>query len=122
MDRELRESLELLGTERVLRRLANEYSHGIDLRDISRFMAIWHDDAVYELDDPTGGAFVGKESIRRLIEEVVWPSLIWSFHSNSTFQVEIEGHRAVAVSNGLYFGIPVEPDSKITTGTRFGKY
>lgn len=49
MDADARAALDLLLSESEITRLVHEYCHGIDKRDADRFMAVWAEDAVWQV-------------------------------------------------------------------------
>lgn len=53
MDADARAALDLLLTERDITRLVHEYCHGIDKRDEARFLAVWSEDAVWQVGADT---------------------------------------------------------------------
>jgi ketosteroid isomerase-like protein len=61
-----------------MQRLAADYSHGVDKRDMDRSLSVWHPDAVWEIAgrdaDAIAGVFTGHDEIRRGLE-TVWRRL-----------------------------------------------
>jgi gamma-hexachlorocyclohexane dehydrochlorinase len=62
-----------LESRTAIRDLVSDYCIGFDSRDIERFMAIWHEDAVWEIGPPFGN-FAGAASIRRAVLETLFPA------------------------------------------------
>jgi hypothetical protein len=62
-----------LESRAAIRDLVSDYCIGFDSRNIDRFMAIWHEDAVWEIGPPFG-SFSGAQSIRRAVEEILFPA------------------------------------------------
>jgi len=53
--------------------LVSDYCHGVDKRDLDRFLDIWHEDAVWEIGPPFGN-FAGKSEIKRALTDLIWPA------------------------------------------------
>ena len=68
----IEERLALLEATEQLRRLAHDYCHGLDKRDLHRFLAIWTADAVWALGGDTNPR--GHEEIGRTAAQAIWPS------------------------------------------------
>ncbi|MFC5380758.1 nuclear transport factor 2 family protein [Aquipuribacter nitratireducens] len=49
MDADARAAIDLLLSESQINRLVREYCHGVDKRDADRFMAVWAEDAVWQV-------------------------------------------------------------------------
>jgi ketosteroid isomerase-like protein len=96
--------LQLLEDESALRRLAYEYCHGLDKRNVERFLDVWHDDARW-ISGPLFGNFIGKEEIRRGLVETMWPAFKQLHHWTTNFVVDIDGDRAYGLSD-MYFAAP----------------
>jgi gamma-hexachlorocyclohexane dehydrochlorinase len=75
-----------LESRMALRDLVTDYCIGFDTRDIERFMAIWHDDAVWEIGAPFG-TFAGRDEIRRALTDVLFPAWRETHHLASNLRV-----------------------------------
>lgn len=53
MDADARAAVDLLLSESQITRLVHEYCHGIDARDSARFLALWSQDAVWQVGADT---------------------------------------------------------------------
>ena len=73
----------------AIHRLVSDYCHGCDKHDIERFMAIWHDDAVWEIGPPYGD-FHGGAQIRHAMEDLIWRELPETHHWTTNLVVEFE--------------------------------
>lgn len=92
---EMRIRIERLEAERQLERLAYEYNHGIDKRDIDRFLRVWHPDAEWV---PGPGLLVnGVEEIRQTVETGIWPAFSETHHWATNVVVDIDGDTATGV-------------------------
>jgi gamma-hexachlorocyclohexane dehydrochlorinase len=70
----------------AFRDLVTDYCIGFDTHDLDRFMAIWHEDAVWEIGPPFG-SFAGHAGIRRAVEEVLYPAWRETHHLTSNLRV-----------------------------------
>ncbi len=53
MDADARAAVDLLLSESEITRLVHEYCHGVDKRDPGRFVAVWSEDAVWQVGADT---------------------------------------------------------------------
>lgn len=88
--------LDELETREQLRRLCHDYSHGFDKRDLSRFLAIWHDDAVWVFGP--GQEVTGTDGIRGAAEQM-WEALAETHHWNANVVVDVDGDGATGVAD-----------------------
>lgn len=70
----------------AFRDLVTDYCIGFDTHDLDRFMAIWHEDATWEIGPPFG-TFAGQREIRRAVEEVLYPVWRETHHITSNLRV-----------------------------------
>ena len=70
--------------------LVSDYCHGFDKRDLTRFMAIWWPDAVWEIGPPFGD-FHGASEISRADTDILWPAWLQSSHYTTNLRAEFEG-------------------------------
>lgn len=83
----------------ALRDLVTDYCIGFDTRNVDRFMAIWHDDAVWEIGPPFG-TFSTHVGIRKAVEEVLLPVWRETHHLTSNLHVTFrDADRARGVCN-----------------------
>jgi hypothetical protein len=108
-DTDLARRLDVLEAHRAIERLVAEYCHGIDRREIERFVAIWHDDALYALG-PRIGDVRGREQIRRAATSRLWPQTKATHHwtVNLSLEVAAQDDRATGLCNALVVGRDVE--------------
>lgn len=59
--------------------LVADYCHGFDKRDWDRFLAIWWEDAVWEVGPPFG-SFDGHDGIAHAVKDILWPAWLASSH------------------------------------------
>jgi len=94
MGDELRQQLEALArrvdeleSRAALRDLVTDYCQGFDNHDWERFIAIWHEDAVWEIGPPFG-TFEGHAGIREAVMEILYPVWRETHHLTSNLRVE----------------------------------
>ena len=92
---DLETRIDRLESQFELHRLVSEYCHGVDKRDLNRFLDIWHEDAVWEIGPPFGN-FEGKDEVWRPLVEHIWPASRETHHWTTNLVVEIDGDRARA--------------------------
>jgi ketosteroid isomerase-like protein len=102
----LEERIDTLESRQAIARLLSEYAHGFDSRDIERFMAIWHDDAVYDLAE-FGGRREGVGGIREAVHEL-WAASPGTHHWMVNLAIDVEEHRATAACHALAFDVDAE--------------
>ena len=76
-----------LESRAALRDLVSDYCIGFDTRDIERFMAIWHEDAVWEIGPPFGN-FAGAKNIRRAVMDILFPAWRETHHLASNLVLQ----------------------------------
>lgn len=86
----MEQRLEALETRMALLDLTSDYCHGFDKRNLDRFMAIWWEDAVWEIGPPFGN-FEGHAGIRHAVLEILWPAWAMSTHYTTNLCVSPDG-------------------------------
>lgn len=67
----IEERMDELESRAAIQTLLADYCHGVDKRDLDRFLGVWHDDSVMSMGEPLGD-FRGIDEIRRMATEIVW--------------------------------------------------
>jgi hypothetical protein len=106
--RTLEGRVDALESQQAIARLVSEYSHGFDRREIDRFMAIWHDEAVYDLAE-FGGRREGLDAIRAAVHEL-WTASAAAHHwmVNLAVDVDVDEDRAAGACHALAFDVDAE--------------
>lgn len=94
----LEERLDRIESRTAIGDLVSSYAHGIDKRDIDRFMSVWHEGAEYLLGEVFGD-FRGLDEIRRACEEVLWNGVPDTWHITTNHLVELDGDRATGMAD-----------------------
>ena len=89
-NKELLERIDRLESQNVMNDLVSDYCHGFDKHDWDTFIAIWHEDAVWDIGAPFG-VFEGHEGIRRAVWEVLYPAWRESHHWVSNVRITFDG-------------------------------
>lgn len=76
--------------------LIYQYCHGLDRRELDRFMSIWAEDAVWEFDHPQIPAAVGREAIAGMVQ-MFWGGFPRMHHLSSNVLVSVEGDTGSAI-------------------------
>ena len=79
-----------LESRAVLRDLVTDYCRGFDSHDWEKFIAIWHEDAVWEIGPPFG-TFEGHAGIREAVMDVLYPLWHETHHLTSNLKLEFDG-------------------------------
>lgn len=89
---DLASRLDRVESELAIRRLAHEYCHGADKKDIDRWRAVWADDAVWVLggDRDAVGVVAICEAVRRQ-----WDAFEQMHHWTANLVVAIDGDTAI---------------------------
>lgn len=95
MSSTMEQRLEALETRMALVDLTSDYCHGFDKRDLDRFMAIWWEDAVWEIGPPFGN-FEGHAGIRHAVLDILWPAWAMSTHYTTNLRIAPEGPDAAS--------------------------
>ena len=70
----------------AFRDLVTDYCLGFDTHDWDRFIAIWHEDCVWDIG-PLFGSFSGHAGIRKAVFEVLYPLWRETHHLTSNLRV-----------------------------------
>ena len=70
----------------AFRDLVTDYCLGFDTHDWDSFIAIWHDDCVWDIGPPFG-RFTGHAGIRKAVYEVLYPVWRETHHLTSNLRV-----------------------------------
>jgi len=73
-------------------RLGAEYCHGLDGRDMDRFLRIWHPEAEWILGPDVRP--VGHAEIRELVSGGIWPAFSETHHWMSNLVIDVDGDTA----------------------------
>jgi uncharacterized protein (TIGR02246 family) len=84
----------------ALTRLVHDYCHAFDGRELDRFLALWHDDATWEM--LPGTVLEGHDGIRSATEGA-WASLPATRHLTSNHVVDLDGDSATGSAQVLAF-------------------
>ena len=85
-----------LESRAAMRDLVSDYCIGFDRHDWDRFIAIWHEDAVWAIGEPFGD-FVGHEGIREAVFDVLYPAWRETHHLTTNQRIEFsDADHAVA--------------------------
>jgi gamma-hexachlorocyclohexane dehydrochlorinase len=76
-----------LESRAAMRDLVSDYCIGFDGHDWDRFIAIWHEDAVWAIGDPFGD-FTGHEGIREAVFDVLYPAWRETHHLTTNLRIE----------------------------------
>jgi ketosteroid isomerase-like protein len=119
VDMDAEQRLDVVESELAIRRLAFEYCHGADKRDLARFVAVWAPDAVWSPAD--GIEARGLESISQVVQ-VQWRAFARYVHWTTNHVVAVSGDEAqgecdvavaVLLNNGRWYS---------SGGTYFDRY
>lgn len=93
----MEERLTLLEGHQQISRLIAEYCHGADKRQLDRFLAVWHEDAVWDVGT---AQFQGLAEIAEAIQRQ-WANLPTMTHwtSNLSIDLPLQAERAYAESD-----------------------
>lgn len=78
-----------LESRAALRDLVTDYCLGFDTHNWDQFIAIWHQDAVWEIGPPFG-TFAGHDGIREAVQDVLYPVWRETHHLASNLRVEFD--------------------------------
>jgi len=76
-----------LESRAAIRDLVSDYCSGFDQHDWERFIAIWHEDAVWAIGEPFGD-FVGHDGIHKAVFEVLYPAWRETHHLTTNLTLE----------------------------------
>jgi gamma-hexachlorocyclohexane dehydrochlorinase len=106
--RSLLARIDELESRSAIRDLVSDYCLGFDNHDWARFVAIWHEDAVWEIGPPFG-TFHGHAGIHKAVHEVLYPFWRESHHLATNLRVEFsDADHAHSVCNVDCMGASVE--------------
>ena len=74
----------------ALQDLVSDYCHGFDKRDWKRFLAIWWEDARWDIGPPFGD-FEGHTGIERATREILWESWDYTSHFTTNLVISFDG-------------------------------
>ncbi|WP_307504525.1 nuclear transport factor 2 family protein [Clavibacter sp. B3I6] len=83
--------LDRIESELAIRRLAAEYCHGADKRDLDRFLAVWAPDAVWRMGDEV--SYEGHEAIAEVVR-AQWTTFAQYVHWTTNHSIWIDGDHA----------------------------
>jgi 3-phenylpropionate/cinnamic acid dioxygenase small subunit len=86
---ELLRRVDELESRAALRDLVTDYCRGFDTQDWDRFIAIWHEDAVWEIGPPFG-TFEGHDGIREAVFDILYPVWRETHHLTSNLKLEFD--------------------------------
>ena len=75
--------------------LVSDYCLGFDKRDWERFLAIWWEDAVWEIGPPFG-TFVGHDGVTTAVKDILWPAWAQSTHYTTNLRLDFDGPDAAS--------------------------
>lgn len=78
-----------LESRAALRDLVTDYCIGFDNHDWERFIAIWHEDAVWEIGPPFG-TFTGHEGIREAVYDILYEVWRETHHLTTNLRLEFD--------------------------------
>ena len=88
---EVERRLDRVESELAIHRLAAEYCHGADKRDLDRFLAVWAPTGVWRIDDDA--RFEGREAIARVVQ-AQWRTFPQYVHWTTNHTVSVDGDTA----------------------------
>lgn len=97
-ERSVEQRLDLIESRNAINDLISSYAHGMDKRDIDRFMSIWHEGAEYLLGDPFE-YFYGLDEILRACTEVIWGGCPDTWHITTNRLITIDGDAATGMAD-----------------------
>lgn len=87
---DLARRIDELESRAALRDLVTDYCRGFDGHDWEKFIAIWHENAVWEIGPPFG-TFEGHAGIREAVMDVLYPVWRETHHLTSNLKLEFDG-------------------------------
>lgn len=103
-----------------IQRLAADYAHGADNRDLPRFLAVWHPEAVWDVGV---ARFVGPDEIAAAIERQ-WVSQPRMHHwtTNHAIDVDVAAGRASGVCDVAAWTVLTDGRELFSAGTYRDRY
>lgn len=109
--------LERFESEREITRLIYNYCHGLDRKDNTIFLDIWHDDAEWDTGGSPFGSFSGKAEIEKGVKENMWPAYKHGHHWTINTVIDIDGKKARSISNFTFQGEAADGSAMVVAGT-----
>jgi hypothetical protein len=111
--------MDRIESELAIRRLAAEYCHGADKRDLDRFLAVWAPSAVWQMGDEV--RYEGREAIAEVVR-AQWATFAQYVHWTTNHSIWIDGDDArgecdVAATVRLHTGRWVGPTGTSTAAS-----
>jgi gamma-hexachlorocyclohexane dehydrochlorinase len=95
--------IDRLSSRFALHDLVSEYCLAVDERELDRFLAIWWENAVWDIEFVD--TFVGYEGIRRAVRDVIWPMWQSTAHYCANLRVNFDGpYKASGISSVYCIG------------------
>ena len=91
------EKLQELDAYEQIRRLAADYSHGVDKRDRDRFGSVWHEDASWQ-PMPDGDWCNGRDEILTTID-AIWQGVAETHHWTANHSIRVNGDSATGLAD-----------------------
>lgn len=91
MSTTIEQRLDRIESRFAMHDLVSDYCHGFDKRDWTRFLAIWWDDARWDIGPPFGD-FEGHAGVERATKEILWQSWDYTSHFTTNLVITFDGH------------------------------
>jgi uncharacterized protein (TIGR02246 family) len=100
----------------AIRRLMHDYSHGMDKRDVKRFLGIWDDEAEWGMGP--GHEVTGLSEIQSAAE-TIWAEYRATHHYNANGVIDLaaDGTSATGMVDVIAVAHPVQGESTQTSAT-----
>ena len=122
MTASLEQRIDALETRMALIDLTSDYCHGFDKRDIDRFMAIWWEDAVWEIGPPFGN-FEGHAGVRHAVLDILWPAWAMSTHYTTNLRLTSASAEAIeGVSDVYCIGNTTDGQAQTVAASYFDRF
>ena len=89
-----------LESRSAIRDLVTDYCVGFDQQNWQQFIAIWHEDAVWDIGEPFG-VFNGHEGIREAVYEVLYPVWRETHHLTTNLKIVFSNADHASASCGV---------------------
>lgn len=117
MTQSIEQRLDHVESRLALLDLTSDYCHGFDKRDMDRFLAIWWEDAVWDIGPPFGN-FEGHEGVIRAVVEILWPAWAQSTHYTTNLRLTaFEGDTAEGMCDVYCIGNSIEGQAQTVAAT-----
>lgn len=111
-----------LESRQAMRDLVSDYCHGFDKRDWETFIAIWWEDAIWDIGPPFG-AFEGHEGLREAVHDVLYPFWRESHHLATNLKIAFQDpDHATGVCDVDCMGASVEDIPQMISATYRDKF